>query len=585
MLTAVLRSIDDVNRSGADSPWWLPRIDSPLTWLGITVFLGLGMGLRYPWPADEPRFALIGLEMLHSGDWLFPHRGGELYPDKPPLFMWLQALSFLLIGKLRWSFLLPSLLASLGSLWLVWDLSRRLYGESAGRASMLLLLFTVQFVAQAKSAQIDATLCGFTTLGLYGLSRHFLLGPSRGWYAVAWLAMGAGIITKGVGFLPVFFLPGFAIVQMLRRRRGLSTLEVSASDYAAAILILLPIAAWLVPMLWAVASSHDPALAAYRDEILLRQTATRYAAGLGHNEPASYYLLNVIPGMWLPVSVLLFWLVPAWYRQLRLLDRTTWALGGYVLLALLFFTISPGKRGVYLLPLLPAVAVLAGPHLVQICTRGVVRWAGAVILSALALILIVAGILALTGYEPVLEQLSELELRPVLAAAIVILTGIGVALCILFRDCARSWIAASVLVWTVTTCVVYPMIDPVRSGESLMRTVDRKIGPDGRLAIVDYREQLLLQAGREVVHWSYHGDRAAHTRQAARWLTRGPDRWLLIPDYVAGYCFIIDPRKSVGYRHSRNWLLLQRDSIDPAKGCMDGRDSLPVFVSPKLSLN
>ncbi|HHQ14969.1 MAG TPA: glycosyltransferase family 39 protein [Chromatiales bacterium] len=573
------------DRPGSGSPWWLPRIDSPLTWLAIVIFLGLGIGLRYPWPADEPRFALIGLEMIHSGDWLFPHRGGELYPDKPPVFMWLQALSFLLIGKLRWSFLLPSLLASLASLWLVWDLSRRLYGEAAGRASLLLLLFTVQFVAQAKSAQIDATLCGFTTLALYGLGRHFLLGPSRGWHAIAWLAMGTGIITKGVGFLPVFFLPGFAIVQLLRRRRGLSTFEVSSLDYATAILILLPIAAWLVPMLWVVASSHDPALTAYRDEILLRQTATRYAAGLGHTEPASYYLLNVIPGMWLPVSVLLLWLVPAWYRQLRALDRATWALGGYVLLALLFFTISPGKRGVYLLPLLPAVAVLAAPHLAQVCARRAVRGAAAVVLAILASILVVAGILALAGFEPVLEQLSELELSPVLAASIVILTGIGVALCILLRDCARSWIAASVLIWAVTTCVVYPMIDPVRSGESLMRTVDRRIGPDAELAIVDYREQLLLQARREVVHWSYHGDRAVHTQQAARWLTRGPDRWLLIPEYVAIYCFIADPDKSVGYRHSRNWLLLQRDAIDPSRNCLAGQDSLPMFVSPKLMLD
>lgn len=56
--------------------WWL---------LGIAlVLLAAGIGLRDPWPADEPRFALIAKQMVDSGQWLFPFHGGEIYPDKPP---------------------------------------------------------------------------------------------------------------------------------------------------------------------------------------------------------------------------------------------------------------------------------------------------------------------------------------------------------------------------------------------------------------------------------------------------------------------------------------------------------------------
>ena len=55
--------------------------------LGLLV-LGAGLGLRDPWPADEPRFALVAKQMVESGQWLFPFRGGEIYPDKPPMFMW-----------------------------------------------------------------------------------------------------------------------------------------------------------------------------------------------------------------------------------------------------------------------------------------------------------------------------------------------------------------------------------------------------------------------------------------------------------------------------------------------------------------
>ena len=53
--------------------------------------LTAGLGLRDAWPADEPRFALVAQEMVASGDWLFPTVGGDLYPDKPPLFFWVVA--------------------------------------------------------------------------------------------------------------------------------------------------------------------------------------------------------------------------------------------------------------------------------------------------------------------------------------------------------------------------------------------------------------------------------------------------------------------------------------------------------------
>src|SRR3546814_4378653 len=54
-----------------------------LFWILALLVLGAGLGLRDPWPADEPRFALVAKHMVESGDWLFPHRGSELYADKP----------------------------------------------------------------------------------------------------------------------------------------------------------------------------------------------------------------------------------------------------------------------------------------------------------------------------------------------------------------------------------------------------------------------------------------------------------------------------------------------------------------------
>lgn len=88
--------------------------------------IGIGIGLRDPWPSGEPRFALVACAMVEHGQWLFPHRGSELHADNPPLFMWLQAGGYLVTHNWRVAFMLRSLLAGLGALALVYDLARRL---------------------------------------------------------------------------------------------------------------------------------------------------------------------------------------------------------------------------------------------------------------------------------------------------------------------------------------------------------------------------------------------------------------------------------------------------------------------------
>src|SRR5579883_3141583 len=176
--------------------------------------IGAGIGLRDPWPADEPRFALSAKQMVDSGDWLIPHRGHEIYADKPPVFMALQAAAFELVGNWRIAFLLPSLLAALGTLFLVYDLGRRLWDHRTGIYAGVALLCVFQFVYQAKRAQIDPTVTFFITLANYGLLRHFLLGPDWRAYGLGCFAAGLGVITKGVGvlallmFLPYWFARG-----------------------------------------------------------------------------------------------------------------------------------------------------------------------------------------------------------------------------------------------------------------------------------------------------------------------------------------------------------------------------------------
>src|SRR4051812_32107857 len=143
------------------------RLD--LYWLiGLALLLiATGIGLRDPWPADEPRFALVARDMVATGQWLIPQVGGDLYADKPPLFFWLISAFLVLTHSLRVAFLLPSLLGwvCVGAfiVCLANGLGRRGCGLRGGAA----LPAPLQFVWQAPQAQIDAPLFFWTTLVIY----------------------------------------------------------------------------------------------------------------------------------------------------------------------------------------------------------------------------------------------------------------------------------------------------------------------------------------------------------------------------------------------------------------------------------
>ena len=283
--------------------------------LAFVGFIMVGFGLRDPWPADEPRFAAIARDMWLSGEWLIPRAGGDLYQDKPPLHFWLMALGIGLTGSLRVGFLLPSMLASFATLCLVYDIVRRLHGREAGLAAALLLACSLQFVITMRGAQIDATLIFFCTLALYASMRCLLLGGGWHWAAVGGIAAGLGVIDKAVGFLTL----GLWVLAWLLQRSGFKGVTRPSAQEIALLLgaFLLTISLWLVPMLWYVAQSGSAELIAYRDELLFQQTLERYTQALHHIRPWYYYLIEVIPFLWLPVSALLIWLVPAWTRDWR----------------------------------------------------------------------------------------------------------------------------------------------------------------------------------------------------------------------------------------------------------------------------
>jgi 4-amino-4-deoxy-L-arabinose transferase-like glycosyltransferase len=538
--------------------WWLL--------LALLIIVGTGLGIRDPWPADEPRFAALARDMALSHEWLFPRVGGDLYQDKPPLFFWLLAICYTLFGSVKWSFLIPSFLAAGGILFLVYDFGRRLVSRESGFAAAMLVVCTLQFMMTTRGAQIDPTLCFLTTLSLYALLRHMLLGPSWGWYFIGGFAAGLGVFTKGVGFLPVLLLIPFFVLRGFRWQ-NLAPIDAGKGGWRwwlAPIAMLLAISFWFVPMLVAVAVSHSPDYVSYRDEILFKQTVGRYAASWHHVKSWYYFILEVVPPLWLPGSLLLFWLVPKFKAAFRDRDARVWLPLFWVMLVLLFFSASPGKRGVYILPALPAFVIASMPFLPELFARPGVRRAG----FALGIGFLIAAVAFAVGsamhVKFALETLAAANLASAMPIYVfVALCGTGLVFARL-RAPLAAWPVALGSLTLVFSYFIAPAMNGERSGSDFMRGVLARVPASESLALVAYKEQFLLYLDRPTVNFGHRRwlEGPQESYDASAWLNAAPNRVLLVPedqlDAKGGgeRCFRKNFAKA-GISSGENWYLVR----------------------------
>ena len=532
-----------------------------LLWLALAfvLIIGSGLGIRDPWPADEPRFAAIARDMVATGEWLFPRVGGDLYQDKPPVFFWLLATFYSLTGSLRASFLIPSLCAAAGVMFLVYDFGRRLVGRAAGLAAGILIVCSLQFVQTMRGAQIDPTLCFLVTFSLYALLRHLLLGPAWRWYTLGGLAAGIGVITKGVGFLPVLVLIPYFLMRGFGWQ-GLAPVEAGRGGWRwwlAPLALLAGICLWFVPMLLAVASSSAPEYVQYRDEILFKQTVGRYAAAWHHVKSWYYFVLEVIPPLWLPWSLLLIWLVPRFRDAWAARDARVWLPLAWVLIVVTFFSASPGKRGVYVLPALPALAMASLPFLEAIVAKRAVRMAG--IVAALAMWVGFAGLFVYTRSEP-LPLPFEPPLVPLL-----LLAGLFISVAIWRKPIAAFPAALAALALWFSYWLA-PLMNGERSGSDFTRAMLAQVDRGEQLGLVAYKEQFLLYLDRPIVNFGhrrgFEGPQEAY--DAAAWLRSGTERVLLVPADILEPCFPAGGTLA-GRSSDEDWYLVRAASEDCAQ--------------------
>ena len=537
------------------------------------VVLAAGIGLRDPWPADEPRFVLVAKQMWESGDWLFPHRGSELYADKPPLYFWMLCAAYALVRNWTWAFLLPSLVAAMATLFLTYDLARRLWSHRAGLWAAIGVLACGGFLYQAKRAQIDPTVVAFITLGTYGIARHLLRGPDWRWYWIGCFAAGLGVISKGVGFLALLMLLPYAWMRW-RKWPGLAPLGDDSRWrwWGGALAFFAAIAVWFVPMLVTASTSGDPERHAYVQELLFRQTATRYTSAWHHTQPP-WYFLEIIAGMWLPFSLAIPWLIPRWRDVLRARDAAVWLPLAWALLVLVFFSASPGKRDMYILPMLPMLAVAAGPFLPDIVASKRFRACLVALVLVLAIALAGAGIGALAG-DPAFEARIESErgLPPGSDALWWLLISCGalmVGTCAVWRS---NGLKAAGIALSLLVVLLFSGTAVLLDGENSSRVVmarARAAAGDATLGLVGWKEQNLLQAVGPVEDFGFKQPVDVQLRAGISWMAEAPaTRRLFVLDGAIDACVLRDHAMPVGTANRRGWWLLDMSAIAPA--CLPG---------------
>ncbi|HEV8673978.1 MAG TPA: glycosyltransferase family 39 protein [Methylomirabilota bacterium] len=340
--------------------------------LGLALYLpGLGAEIiRHPL---EAKYALVAREMLEGGPRLVPHVYGELFADKPPLYFWATAaLGWLRGGRIdEVTARLPAVAAAVATLLLVHRLGTDLFGGGAGLLAGVVLATSNLFFWYARQGHLDQFLTAFVTLACLGLWRALTAttpAQAAAWTAVAYGAMGLGVLSKGLIGLVVPLLAGATYCLATGRIRAVPARLRLAAGLGVFLVIVL---AWFVPAV----ARYGPG---YFYETVVHQHVVRYTRTWAHAGPWYYYFAEFPVGffpwvLFLPSAMILGWRArEATPTGRPFLFPLAWFVSAFV-----FFSLATGKRGPYLLPLYPAAALLVGwlgQRMLTGLTRS--RWVG-----------------------------------------------------------------------------------------------------------------------------------------------------------------------------------------------------------------
>ena len=335
----------------------------------LAILAGLGNGTF--WEPDEPRFAEATRQMFARGDFVTPYLNGVPRFEKPILFYWTQAAAFTAFGDNEFAARLPSAIAGVGIILILYLLGVEIASRRAAFVAALVMATMFRFVTFARIGLTDVPVMFFVIAALYGFVRTqpsfggdrrwgpASAGPpasrvSTAWAFFAWVCIGLGVLTKGpVGLLSVVIWATYAGFSrnwsVFARTRPLIGMTL-------ALAIALP---WYVVM----AVQHGRA---FTDFALGHEIVERMLSEESFGAPARgfFYYFKIWPGDAAPWSAVFVasvgWIAWRWSSLDRGARQAVMFEAAWFVSVFLVFSVSRSKVPHYVLPAYPAAALLIG---------------------------------------------------------------------------------------------------------------------------------------------------------------------------------------------------------------------------------
>lgn len=359
------------------------RFSSAQWLLGIVVALAIlwfgGLGSRHLANPDEGRYAEIPLHMYASGDWVTPRLNGLKYFEKPALQYWATAAVYALCGVSEAGSRLWTALTGFLAVLITWYAGKRIFTAATGLYAGLMLISGLLFILAGLINTLDMGVSCFLTMALMSFifaQRDDASAPERRiGMRIAWGGIGLAVLSKGlIGLvLPCAVLVSYSLLQ---RDWRLWTRLHLRSGLAIVAVLTLP---WFV-----LVSRANPEFLHF---FFVREHVDRFLTAVhGRFHPWHYYVPILAVGLlpWLgllPDALGHGWrTIPARRFQPRRF------LLAWIVVIYLFFSISNSKLPFYLVPILPAIALLMGDVVARMDGRALYkRLLPAVLLGAMSI--------------------------------------------------------------------------------------------------------------------------------------------------------------------------------------------------------
>jgi 4-amino-4-deoxy-L-arabinose transferase-like glycosyltransferase len=361
-----------------------------LLFVAIIAFYLYGLG-RIPLVGpDEPRYAEVAREMFLRRDFITPTLGGHTWFEKPALLYWMMIASFSLFGISEWAARLGPAISGLLTVATVFWIGKRVEEASASerlngmaRWSAFVMVSSSGLIIFSRGASFDTVVTMTVTVALgFFLVSELESNKKRGWLLVGfYVFVGLALLAKGlVGVV----IPFGVVVAYFSFRRELPTKGTMLSLTWGAPVAVLVAATWYLP----VTVQHG---GQFIDEFFINHHFARYVSNKYHHPEPFYFYLPIILLLTLPWAAFLIDAVVSarswqWRGEDALSKFRVFAIA-WLVVPIVFFSLSGSKLPGYILPTLPAAALLSGERLARFVKYGSVggramRASGAILLAA-----------------------------------------------------------------------------------------------------------------------------------------------------------------------------------------------------------